>query len=158
MDAQAFKDSVTDRINSACELYVKDLEALDEPKLGQTPGGVARAPYDFTYEVVFVNRRVTKRLRGEVPEPFEFDGWMKAPEEFRSKSAAVSALKESCNEVLEAWKALPAEDMGKTIVLGDGSESNTLKMANLCATHLVYHDAQLNYIQSLCGDDEMHWG
>jgi hypothetical protein len=157
MDSQAFKESVTERISNASNLYVKDLEAIDEPKLGQSPGGVARSPYDFTYEVVFVNKRVAQRLRGEVPEKFDFEGWMKAPEEFKTKSVAVKALRDSCDEVLEAWNAMPASDMDKKIVLGDNSESNPLRMANLCATHLVYHDAQLNYIQSLTGDDEMHW-
>lgn len=156
MAESGIKTHIAERISSARDTYLKDLEAIDEPSLGQSPGGVARSPFDFTYEVVFVNRRVSTRLRGGVPEPFDFESWMVAPEEFCSKETAIKELKDSATEVLDAWNALPEEDLFKVIDT-PGGPTNPVKVASLCATHLVYHDAQLNYLQALLGDDEMHW-
>ena len=129
---------------------------MDEPTLLSSPGGVARVPIDFTYEVVVVNRRVLARLKNEDPGPFDSSGWMVAPEDFRNKRAAIDGIRESTNAVLEAWDALPEGDINKSIPLESG-ETTALKAASMCATHLVYHDAQLNFVQSLAGDDEMHW-
>ncbi len=30
-------------------------------------------------------------------------------------------------------------------------------MALIAINHIMYHDAQINYLQSLHGDQEMHW-
>jgi hypothetical protein len=30
-------------------------------------------------------------------------------------------------------------------------------LAHLASIHMMYHDGQLNYIQSLHGDGEIHW-
>lgn len=150
------KSHIRARIAESANMYIQDLEAMDAELLGKSPGGVARTPYDFTYEVVVVNRRVATRLRGEDPGPWPNEGWMTAPEEFRSKEAAVREMKSSSDEVLAAWDALDASKIGETIVIPNG-ETTALSMGSLIATHAMYHDAQLNYIQALAGDGEMHW-
>src|SRR5512147_753859 len=100
MDAQAFKDFLAERMTSAARLYVQDLEALDESMLAHSPGGAARGPYDFTYEVVFVQRRIAKRLRGEDPGPASFEGWMTAPDEFMDKARAMAEVKSTVDEIV----------------------------------------------------------
>lgn len=151
------KAHIEERLVRGLELYVKDLEAIDETDLLRSPGGNARKPIDFTYEVAFVNRRISSRVRGITPPEWTFDGWIEAPEGFLDKQTIIKELKESTEEVISLWRALPAEDVEKEIETPTGPTS-ALKLMSLCATHLVYHDAQLNYLQSLLGDDEMHWG
>jgi hypothetical protein len=41
-------------------------------------------------------------------------------------------------------------------VLPNG-ETSAYDLVSLAFTHAVYHDGQLNYAQSISGDDEMHW-
>ena len=156
MEAIAVKELISKQLESARDRYIKDFDAIDEPALGQSPGGVARSPFDFTYEVSFVNKRIAKRLRGEVPEVVDMTGWMRAPEEFRSKGVAIAEFKASTDEVITAWKAIPEGELTKKIEL-PGGDSSPFNMATLCLGHVTYHDAQLNYLQSLTGDDEMHW-
>lgn len=151
------KAHIEERLVRGLELYVKDFEAIDEADLMRSPGGNARSPIDFTYEVAFVNQRIAARLKGQEPEAWTFEGWIEAPEEFKSKQVAIERLKSSTQEVIELWNAMPAEDCEKEIETPTGPTS-ALKLTSLCASHLVYHDAQLNYLQSLLGDDEMHWG
>lgn len=156
MDAAAIKSHIAERITSARDTYINDLTALDHAALVQSPGGAARTPYDFTYEVVFVNRRITTRLKGGVPEAFDFAGWIVAPEEFCDKDVAIRELKASATEVLDAWNACADAELDTPIETPSGATS-AIKVASLCATHMTYHDAQLNYLQALLGDDEMHW-
>lgn len=150
------KAHIATRISVALDEYVKDLQALDEPSLAKPPGGVARSPYDFTYEVAFVNRRIATRLRGGVPEKFAQEGWIVAPEQFRSKDALIKEIQESTTAVLDAWNALPESQAFESIATPSG-ETNAVALASMCATHMSYHDAQLNYLQALLGDDELHW-
>ena len=156
METIAVRELISKQLESARDRYVSDLDAIDEPLLGKSPGGVARSPYDFTYEVAYVNRKIAKRLRGEIPEVVDMQGWIKAPEDFREKAVAMESFKSSTDEVIAAWNAIPENELTKKIELPSG-ESTPFNMATLCLGHIVYHDAQLNYLQSLTGDDEMHW-
>jgi hypothetical protein len=152
-----FKAHFTKQIREAADGYVKDLEAMSEEALGKSPGGSARSPYDVTYEVAAVHRRIVARLKGEDPGAWPFtEGWAVAPPEFRTKSAAVNELRETADAVLAAIEATPEDEMEREIVLPNG-KSSPLDLANLALIHLVYHDAQLNYLQSMAGDTELHW-
>lgn len=147
---------VKDRIADAGKDYLLDLQSMPDHMLEDSPGGDARAPYDFTYEVVVVNRRVAARLRGQEPEPWPFEGWAVAPEGFRSKDKACGELQASIDEVLQAWTALTDEEALAEFDLPTG-KGTKLGIASLVATHMTYHDGQLNYVQAMNGDSEVHW-
>lgn len=144
------------RIQDCCTDYLNDLRAMDHALLDRSPGGVARSPYDFTYEIVFINKRIAKRLRGEDPGPYKFEGWMSAPAEFRNKEHCIAEVESSTEEVVAALSKVGDADLEREIALPTGSTS-PLQLANMAASHLNYHDAQLNYIQAINGDGEMHW-
>lgn len=154
--ATDLKTHIADSIREAKTLYLKDLAAMPAEQLAVSPGGLARTPYDFTYEVDHVNRRIAARLKGEEPPPYFADGWMRAPEEFKDKDAALKALEESTEDVLDAWEALEPDELDKPIQT-PGGETTALELGSLAAKHLMYHCAQLNYVQALHGDAEMHW-
>ena len=156
MANEKVKEFIRKQIEDARDDYVKDLEALPEETLANSQGGSARTAFDFTHEVAFVNRRIAMRLRGETPPDVADEGWIKAPAEFQTKAAAIEDLRSSMDEVLAAWDALPAEDMMKPIRLKT-RQGSALEFAYMCAHHTGYHDAQLNYLQSLQGDMEVHW-
>lgn len=147
---------VMKQIGDALGLYLADLEAMSDEVLAQAPGGSARSAYDMTYEVCHIHRRIAKRLKGEHLEPMDpSKGWMRAPEEFRNKTAAITEMKESAAAMIAGLEA--EADFNRAIPLPTGTTS-PLDLASLAAVHLMYHDAQLNYIQSLNDDVAMHWG
>ena len=150
------KAEARSRIEHALNDYMSDLRAMNTDLLAKAPGSSARSPFDFTFEVALVNRRVAARLRKEDPGPWHGEGWLKAPSEFCVKDEAIRAVEESGKAVLSSWDAWPAESLNEKITLPNG-ETTPLEMANLIARHLVYHDAQLNYCQALSGDEEVHW-
>ncbi|MBX3119082.1 MAG: DinB family protein [Fimbriimonadaceae bacterium] len=151
------KAHISDRIRTAAACYAGDLAAMSEEALANSLGGVARSPYDYTYEVIFVNRRFAARIRGEEPAPFKMDGWIMAPEEYKNRDYAVSEFNSSVQEVLDAWEALPEDQYERVIPLPHGEPTSPFKLAAHCASHITYHDGQLNYHQAALGDSDMHW-
>lgn len=149
------KSMVIKRLEQAKACFSNDLKALGNG-LGQTWGGVSRSAYDFTYEIIFVNRRIAKRIRGEEQEPFQFGEFMRAPEPFCSETNAVNEFETSTQEVIDALSAISADEITKTIQLPE-STSTPLELGLFCATHIVYHDGQLNLMQAARGDNEVHW-
>lgn len=150
------KDHITERIESAKKAYLGDLNAMSEEDLTVSAGGASRTPADFTYEIVFINDRVSKRLKGEDPGEFKFEGWMKAPEEFNNKASIIEKFTSSLDEVISEFSKVPEDEMFRVIDTGNG-ETSPMDLVGFTATHITYHDAQLNFIQSLKGDSEMHW-
>lgn len=145
------KGYATTQLTNAKGYYLSDLQAMNEDDLlGKE--GEARSPIDFTYEVVIVNRRIASRMRGENPEPMKFEGWMVAPADFRNKDRAIKEFDESAQEMIDAV----GDDPLRTVQMPDRT-TTAFELANFGALHMMYHDAQLNYIQALKGDMAMHW-
>jgi hypothetical protein len=143
-------------IEQAASFYCRDLEALSEEQILASVNG-ARKPVDFTYEVALINRRIAARFCGAEPPPSpEGDAWWVAPEELQSKQAIIAYMRSACDELLSAANSIPEEESGR-MVGAPGSERPAFALANLAAMHTMYHDAQLNFIQSMNGDMAMHW-
>ena len=138
---------------STRDQYQKDLDAMTLEQMAVRPSGTARSVLDITYEVSTLNRRFAGRIRRDDLPPFKMDGWMTAPDDFVAPSAALVA---SMDEVISAWDATPEDEIQKPIPLANGS-TTPMEMVHFAISHTSYHDAQVNYIQSLLGDTSMHW-
>jgi hypothetical protein len=146
-----------DAIEHANKHYLQDLEAMTEEQLLAPAGGSARTAVDFTYETALINRRVAARLAGtEPPAMPEAEGWLVAPSEVRNKAAIIEYMRKACEELSAAARAVPEAEGGK-LVGPAGNERPAYDLAHFAAMHTMYHDAQLNFIQELGGDLEVHW-
>ena len=149
------KDAIKTSLEQAKTFYLLDLEAIAEEKLGVSPGGVARAPFDFTLEIADVNRRFAAGMRDETLEK-------RSDEERASliagmtKASAKQMIEDSVGELIAAWMGL-ADDQIEKMIPAFGDERPAFAMASLAATHMMYHDGQLNYLQALNGDGAIHW-
>lgn len=147
-------DRALELMKGAKTRYVEDLEAMSEEQLAHKQGK-SRSAYDFTYEVAVVNRAMARRIAGEEPK-LDWDGWVVAPPEMCNKQACIKELSESCDAVTAAVEARGKDGILTELTTPRGP-SSPYEVASFLALHTMYHDAQLNYIQSLQGDDEMHW-
>src|SRR5690349_3754825 len=134
-----FKRKATEAFSGAKQRYLDDLNALSEESLVTSPGGCARTPADFTYEIVVINRRITKRLLGEDPGPFEFKQWMTAPDEFKNKQTILSEFEGTCTDVENALAAIPDDEMLRRIQLPK-EYTTPYDLVTFCASHIGYHD------------------
>ena len=152
------KEFLSKGLRDAAKAFVGDLEAMPQEVLEKSPGGVARTPFDYSYEIALINKRVAARLRGEDPGPWPFADvkWVTCDPDFAEKDKMVEFVRASFEEVCSAWDAFDESKLTEPIKLPSG-ETNALDLASMAFSHSVYHDGQLNYAQSISGDDEMHW-
>jgi uncharacterized damage-inducible protein DinB len=142
---------------SACEIFLKDLEALPDEAFAKKFGDKVRTVADIVYEVNLVNDHIGMVLRGE--EPFEWPegGWITAPTDFKSKDAVITAFSESSQRIVETANGLSETDLESTVETERGPRSKA-ERCRFITLHLWYHLGQLNFIQTLLGDDAWHWG
>ncbi|MBS1705558.1 MAG: DinB family protein [Armatimonadetes bacterium] len=144
--------SVRENIQMAGANTIRDIQALSEEALSKSPGGGARAPYDYVYECVVVNQRLAKRMRGEDPGDWPFQGWAKAPEDFKSIDAAVQKFQESLNDLVTSL----GDDVNRVVPTSEGDRP-IWDLGQFAAIHMFYHDGQLNMVQAMHGDEQVHW-
>lgn len=140
---------------TALDEFIKDIDALSHEDLNQSYGNGSRCAYDFVYEVGIINQRVAKRCKAEDPGPMPWNfgqEWLKAPEEFKDKERAMQHIKATGEELLAAV----GDDMDRVVTIGEDS-APVYQRVSFATLHTSYHDAQLNFIQSLKGDMAIHW-
>lgn len=149
------KHHYSESIKDGAKSYVEDLEAMPHEQLNSCPGGSARTGYDMTYEVAVVNERISTRLSGGDPGKWPFEGWVVAPDDFKAKETAIARFQSSVEKVLKSLEGLDDELSGSVMV--QENEQKFEMLVGMVQWHMAYHLGQLNYIQSLHGDMEMHW-
>ncbi len=142
----------------AYRLLVNDLNALAQERHHASPGGCARSALNIVAECAMVNQYIAEYLttgKAERPSPEQRAAHLAS---FDTSEKALAYLEKATQQLLEAIGALDEA------MLGDVSDQplrrpmSRFAVAELPAVHMSYHDGQLNYIQTLHGDDQMHWG
>lgn len=144
-------------LDMLCNFYANDLEALSDEALFASPGGKARSPRDFTGEVIGMNRWTTAVVAGNDNPPFSEDAIMTIATGLTTKAQMISEFRASCAEFKAALLAAPAERFNVIVKAPFGMEMPISVLANIFVNHIWYHDGQLNQVQCLCGDEQMHW-
>jgi hypothetical protein len=135
--------------------FISDIRALSQESLNVSPGGSARAPYDYIYELVVANDRAANALNSIKNGPWPFENWAVAPSDFRTIETASSEMARSMDGILLALQSMGDDD--KSFLISDATSTPPVQIAFKCVEHMRYHDAQLNYVQALSGDDKVHW-
>jgi len=139
-----------------CETFTKDLKALPEEAFNHSFGGKARYVADIVYEVNLVNDHIGMVIRNEEPFDWPEGGWIKAPSEFAGKDHIVAAFEQSWARIQSTADALTEADLQTTVDTEWGPRTREERV-RFMAWHVGYHDGQLNFIQTLLGDDVWHW-
>jgi uncharacterized damage-inducible protein DinB len=150
------KPMATGLIKNSCRMFLSDLQALPAETFDKPLGGSARTVADLVFEVNLVNDHICMVLRGE--EPFEWPdaGWIKAPEGFASKEDVLAAYEKSSQQVMATVDGLSSEALEGTVQTEHGDRTR-FERCTFMALHQWYHSGQLNFIQTLKGDDAFHW-
>ena len=137
-------------------MYSKDLKALNEDAYTKSAGGKCRTLQDITAEVSGFNFTVADLITGKATEWKSED----VPEEYAASLSTIAAgeeaIRKSGDAIASALESHP-QRLGETVVTPWGETMSLFDLANLSGSHIMYHDGQLNFVQSLNGDDKMHW-
>lgn len=139
----------------ATKSFLQDLQALPEEAFDKKFGEKTRTVADIVHEVNLVNDHIGLTIRGE--ELWDWpEGWIFAPEDQRTKDTVIAAFERSSLKMIETIESFSEEQMLETIE-SEGKETNRFERCRFMSWHLGYHSGQLNYIQTLMGDDGWHW-
>ena len=145
-----------DSLKNVLNFYVRDIEALPDDAVFKSLGGKARTVADIVYEVNLVNDHIGQALRGEPQFEWPDEQWIKAPVELNTKAALVAAFKASLEKQIATLESFLPDNMDTPIV-NEGKETTPAAQARFMGIHLWYHLGQINFVQTLVGDEKMHW-
>jgi uncharacterized damage-inducible protein DinB len=150
------KSAAVNGLSGACTMFLQDLQALPEDVFDKKFGDKVRTIADIVYEVNLVNDHIGMVLRGEEPFTWPEGAWIYAPEDFRTKDAVIAGFEKSSQKIIETVKAFSEEELEGTVQTEHGERTRYQRVQFMCL-HNWYHSGQLNFIQTMLGDDAWHW-
>lgn len=155
---QSLKDFARAEFATHSAMILDDLNAMTDEQLARSHGGCSRTGFDIAYEVAFHNGRLLAVLKGEDPASFSFaDGWISAPDHFKTKDSLLTHLKETNESVLAAFDSASDDHLESQPAELPAGRISLLNSVAFHAKHMLYHDAQLNFCQTLDNDPAVHW-
>jgi hypothetical protein len=154
--AMEMQTVATKGLARAFKNFATDLEALPEDTFTKNFGPKTRTVADIVYEVNLVNDHIGHGLRSEEAFDWPEGDWIKAPVGFDTKEAVVNGFKKSSEKILQTVGAYTDSNLEEKVP-NEGSETTKGERCRFMTLHLWYHSGQLNFIQTLVGDDGWHW-
>jgi hypothetical protein len=136
---------------------VNDLKALPEEIRDKSSGGCARSPLYMITECAQLNEWIAELLeKGEAKRltPAEEEALYGSVD---TTEKALAMLEKSVIRLAAVYEALDDNTLGDITDKPFGRPVQKFAPASLPISHMMYHDGQLNFIQSLQGDDKIHW-
>lgn len=147
---------VAKSLKNALRLFRIDLEALPEEAYEKSFGPKVRSLADIVYEVGLVNDHVGMIMRSEEPFVWPEEQWIKAPEGLAGKGPVIAAFDESADRIVATAESFSQEEMDAPLATDEG-ETTRAERCRFMTLHVWYHLGQLNFVQTLLGDDAWHW-
>ena len=147
---------VSKSLEGACSIFLQDLQALPEEAFTMSFGPKVRTVADIVFEVNMVNDHVCMALRSEEVPAWPHGDWIKAPADFNTKEIVTKAFRDSSGKAMETVGKLSIGDLATTVMTEHGERTRE-QQSRFMGLHIWYHSGQLNFIQTLLGDDGWHW-
>ena len=138
-------------------MYSADIAAIPDDKWTATFGGCTKSASDLSADAISLLLWTSEALKGNVLPGYENDMIGLVKSECATKEGATAKLHELSGAFVANLNAASDEALLSSLTAPWGMESTLYGIAQITASHLWYHDGQLNYIQCLLGDDQVHW-
>lgn len=158
MTTTDLKEHLNEVTARARRLITNDLLAIPESIRATGHGGCSRTALHVVAECALVNGFIAGYLlsgKMERRPPEERDALLAT---FDTTEKTVAFLDSETEKLLAAFAQVDPETLFEVVDSPLGRPMSRFAIAELPATHMMYHDGQLNYMQTLHGDSEMHWG
>lgn len=142
---------------TAADFFAKDLKALPEAALTACPGGCARTPLDITAECTMINGYIVTALTGGSAARLSDDEKKAHFARFDTLDNALPLFQAEADRLLAAIDAVDDDRWGEMTAHPFGHQDTLYSVASLPAIHMMYHDGQLTYNQTLHDDPVNHW-
>lgn len=150
-------ETVIGGIKETSYLLLKDFDATPDVMLTSKVNDCGRNALEVTRELAVFNGMILKVLNGETVNmrtDMDLDAATAAHPDRQSVRDAYEA---SINALVEKCAGFTDEDWASKVMAPWGSEATKAHMASWVSYHCMYHCGQVNFIQVMHGDNEVHW-
>ncbi len=130
------------------------MEFIPEGRRNWVPSGCAKTPMEIYMECAGCYMFFARLVQGEAADWGEV---LRKAKEDRSLDDAKRLMDEYQEALFKALDSLPESKLNEKMILPWGQETTWGQFAFLASYHTCYHAGQLNYIQTLLGDADMHF-
>ena len=146
---------LTGWLQAVTGMTIADINAIPDDKWTATIGGCARPANDLLADVVTNLLWTTATVNGEESDAYNKMGELGV--EFADKQVAVAAFAAASAALGDAVSAASDEALNRTAMAPWQMPTPVFTLATISVNHIWYHDGQFNFIQSLLGDEKVHW-
>lgn len=140
-------------------MYIADINAIPEDQWTASHGGCTRPANELTADAITLLVWCTAMLTGdsETAENKTYNVMSDLAAEIATKEAAIAKFTAVTQAFAAAVGSASDEQLNAVITPPWQMPAPLIMICNIAVSHIWYHDGQLNYIQSLLGDGEVHW-
>lgn len=154
VDARAY---LAGWLTGLVDMYTKDISALPADKWDATHGGCTRPASELTADAIALLDWTTDALKGNVRDDYGMDTIAAMKAKCSDPQAAAAQLASSADAFNSALAGASDEALNAMVTPPWKMDAPLYVIAQIAVSHIWYHDGQLNYIQALLGDGEVHW-
>ncbi len=153
-----YQDQIVRSTQKALEDIVRAALAVPDEKVGWVPLGEARSVLSQMQEVAMGGEWLLPLIRGQQADSDAHAAAEGRRRDTDSLVSCISAARASTMELCAAIEAVPDEELERELHLPFGG-GMTVTIADVLGMHywnLTYHLGQINQIQMMLGDRQMH--
>ncbi|MFM9873093.1 MAG: DinB family protein [Fimbriimonadaceae bacterium] len=134
----------------------KDMDATSEEDFACCPGGKARPATNYIAEAGLFNTVVSEVVTN--PEnAIDMQSRYEVLKEITTKDQSREMFTKGCRDLEAAIESTSAEDLATEVTAPWGMPSTKGKLLMWGINHSMYHLGQLNQLQLIKGDEDVHW-
>lgn len=138
-------------------MYTADIQAIPDDQWNATHGGCTKSARDVTADAIGMLDWTTEALKGNVIGLQESYVTEQLKGVCGTKDGACAKLASASKAFAEALASASDDALNGMVTPPWQMDAPLFMIAQIAVSHLWYHDGQLNYIQCLLGDDQVHW-
>jgi hypothetical protein len=145
-------------IREATNALVRTARAMPEDKAAWSPLDQGRTALNQIAECGQLSRYTVHVLTHREMPPLDMEAYARAVAEQDTLDKAIAFLQSGVDELVAAIEVFPESELGQTVTLpfGPGITKTMDEMMVMTYWNMTYHLGQINYIQTLYGDKQMH--
>src|SRR5438270_13923316 len=150
------QQQVAKMTREAWEGLMRTAAFVPEEKRDWVPQGKARTLHDILVECAVLPGRYALLLGNEELPPPDREGYERAKAALNTLEKIKAAGDPAIALLCQLIEAVPDERLDETRAMPWGGTMTLADRLFICYWNLTYHNGQVNYLQLLVGDVEMH--
>ncbi len=142
-------------LDAVTHMTIADVKAIPDDKWTAAHGGCARPANELLGDTITNLKWTTETINGI--ESSAYNNMAAESAACADKETAITALTEASAALAAAIRGASDDQLNRVAMAPWQMATPVMVLAHIAVSHIWYHDGQLNYIQGLLGDGEVHW-